>query len=133
MMPVWLKCEIDSNQIILEGTPRIENKDEETVIRVTDTADYIIREFNIIIEEAEEPLENDNSGSVADGPSVSRQITMNLRNKLRNKLKMKLKTMPLKKNGAYSWANKAKTQNNSPNDNSHLSIFSNNLGNTLGN
>jgi len=49
-MPVWLNCEVDANYIIFMGNPREENKGEVTFIRVFDSNDYIMREFEIEVD-----------------------------------------------------------------------------------
>ena len=53
-MPVWLKCEVDASYIKLQGIPRPENKGKTITIRIFNVGDYIIREFEIEIEEGEE-------------------------------------------------------------------------------
>ena len=53
-LPVWLKGEIDTNYIILNGIPHIDNKDEITFIRIFDSQDFVLREFEI------EVIEDDN-------------------------------------------------------------------------
>mmetsp|Transcript_25794 Transcript_25794/g.39646 ORF Transcript_25794/g.39646 Transcript_25794/m.39646 type:complete len:206 (-) Transcript_25794:280-897(-) len=53
-MPVWLKCQMDTNYIMLEGTPGLEHKGETTYIRVFNIHDFIEREFKIFVEEPEE-------------------------------------------------------------------------------
>mmetsp|Transcript_11632 Transcript_11632/g.17655 ORF Transcript_11632/g.17655 Transcript_11632/m.17655 type:complete len:98 (-) Transcript_11632:231-524(-) len=46
-MPVWLKCEMDGNYIIFRGSPSLDHKGESTVIRIIDTNDFVLREFEL--------------------------------------------------------------------------------------
>jgi len=58
-LPVWLKGEIDTNYIILSGVPHSDNKDEVTIIRILDSEDFVIREFEIQTVEEEENYNDD--------------------------------------------------------------------------
>ena len=104
-MPAWMSWEVTSNYIIFEGVPRLDNTNEETIIRIFESYDFIIREFRIKVEEQEEKKEAVLSETVSSPDAWSRGITKELRDRMRTKT---LKTHAKKVKNALQFVNLAR-------------------------
>mmetsp|Transcript_39898 Transcript_39898/g.61067 ORF Transcript_39898/g.61067 Transcript_39898/m.61067 type:complete len:110 (+) Transcript_39898:2739-3068(+) len=82
-----MSCEMDPNFIIIQGTPPFESKDETTLIRIYDDKNYVVRQFEVKVEEKIDPSNStivQNSsidqlhdrGSFVSQQSFSRMYTM---------------------------------------------------------